>query len=239
MRLSVALAAYHGEEYIEPQLLSILEQLGTEDEVIVSDDAPGGETQRIVERLAECDKRVRYLKGNGGGVIKNFENALSNALGDVIFLSDQDDVWLPGKVEAVLKEIDLGADLVLHDTKLTDAELNVTEESFFKVNGSKKGFKENFIHNSYMGCCMAFTREICEMSLPFPEDIPMHDQWIGMLAERFGRVTFIEKPYLLHRCHGGNVTGGKTSLKDKILWRVKLAVRLKERINELQTMFHM
>lgn len=235
MRLSVALAAYHGEKYIEAQLLSILEQLGREDEVIVSDDAPGGETQKIVESLAQRDKRVRYLQGSGCGVIKNFENALSNASGDVIFLSDQDDVWLPGKVEATLREIENGADLVLHDTKLTDAELNVTQESFFKVNGSKKGFKENFIHNSYMGCCMAFTRKISEMSLPFPDGIPMHDQWIGMLAERFGKVSFIEEPYLLHRCHGDNVTGGKTTLKDKILWRAKLADCLKRRIKELQS----
>lgn len=232
MRVSVALAAYRGEKYIEAQLNSILRQLGENDEVIVSDDFPG-ETGKIVERISESDSRVRCIKGEGKGVISNFENALKACSGDVIFLSDQDDVWLPGKVEACLEEIENGASLVLHNTKLTDGELSVTEESFFKVNGSKPGFLNNCIHNSYMGCCMAFTREILNLSLPFPENIPMHDQWIGLLAEKYGKVSFIEEPFLLHRCHGENVTGGRTSLKDKIRWRFNLALNLKKRINDI------
>lgn len=233
MRISVALAAYRGEAYIEEQISSILCQLGENSELIVSGDMPGGETEKIVEAMALSDSRARYLKGGGGGVIANFENALKYASGGVIFLSDQDGVWLPGKVEACVKEIENGASLVLHDTKLTDGKLNVTDESFFKVNGSKPGFLNNYIHNSYMGCCMAFTKEMCRLSLPFPENIPMHDQWIGLLAEKYGKVSFLETPYLLHRCHGGNVTGGKTSVSDKIRWRVNLALTLGKRINEI------
>lgn len=235
MRISVALAAYHGEEFIEEQLRSILEQLGENDEILVSDDAPGGETQQKVEAMAEKDSRIRYLKGSGRGVIANFENALSNCTGDVIFLSDQDDVWLPGKVQACLKEIvENSADLVLHDTKLTDGELNVTESSFFKVNGLRKGLLNNYLRNSYMGCCMAFNRKILNMSLPFPADIPMHDQWIGLLAEKYGKVSVLEEPYLLHRCHGNNVTGGKTSAGDKIRWRFDLAKNLLKKFRELK-----
>ena len=222
MKISVCMAAYHGEKYIDSQMRSVLGQLSKGDELLVSDDAPGGETERIVCTLAAEDPRVRYLKGPGQGVVRNFESVLSAADGDVLFLCDQDDVWLPGKAEKVCAAIRDGACLVLHDAKVTDAALHVTEESFFRLHGSKPGFLRNFVRNSYMGCCMAFTREVAQKSLPFPENIPMHDQWIGLTAEKSGKVCFLQEPLLLYRQHGGNVTGGKTSLRQKLLWRLSL-----------------
>ena len=88
MKVSVALAAYNGEKYIEEQLVSILRQLRSDDEVIVSDDNPGGETEHIVRTMAASDGRIHYFKGPGKGVIKNFEYAVSKTTGDIIFLSD-------------------------------------------------------------------------------------------------------------------------------------------------------
>ena len=94
-------------------------------------------------------------KRQGEGVCRNFENAILNCSGDVIFLCDQDDVWLPNKVERVMKAIENGADVVLHDAMMTDGELNVTDESFFSLNGSKRGFVRNFLKNSYI--CLLYT----------------------------------------------------------------------------------
>lgn len=222
MKVSVCLAAYHGERYIEEQIRSILSELREGDELLVSDDDPGGETERIVRALARDDARVRYLRGEGKGVVRNFERVLSAAAGDVLFLSDQDDVWLPGKVEAVLREIGNGACLVVHDARVTDEALREIAPSFFGLRGSRPGFVRNFLRNSYMGCCMALTRQTLERALPFPPDLPMHDQWLGLSAERTGRVCFLAQPYLLYRQHGGNVTGGKTSLSQKVRWRVSL-----------------
>ena len=230
MKLSVALAAYHGEAYIEAQSASILAQLGDSDELIVSDDDPGGETGAIVQRMAAADVRIRYLAGPGQGVVKNFEHALAHCTGDVIFLSDQDDVWLPGKVAAVTAAIAGGADLVLHDAKVTDADLQVIAPSYFAAHGCTRSFLRTLLRNTYVGCCMAFTRQVLTESTPFPGDIPMHDWWIALCALRRGRsVALLPEPLLLWRRHGDNVTGGRTPLTAKLRWRLTLLRALAKR----------
>lgn len=230
MKISVALAAYHGEKYIEAQLESILSQLPSDGELIISDDDPGGETERIVASFAARDGRVIYLKGTGTGVTANFENALRHCSGEIIFLSDQDDVWLPGKVEAVLKEIDKGAALVLHDARVTDGELKTVEESFFAVHSSRSGFVPNLIRNSFVGCCMAFKRELLDIALPFPEKLPMHDWWLALLAMKHGmKVTLLPEPLICWRRHGDNVTGGKNPFSRQLVWRVRMSALLLRR----------
>ena len=164
--ISVALAAYKGEKYIEEQLLSILPQLSAADEVIVSDDRPGGATERIVKRIMADDPRVIYVEGKGRGVVQNFVNAIRYCRGDKIFLCDQDDVWLPNKVSAVMEAFDKGATLVLHNAYVTDRDLNITDYSFFEKRGSKKGFWRNIIKNSYMGC-WPLTESCSKKSCPF------------------------------------------------------------------------
>ncbi|MBR5015806.1 MAG: glycosyltransferase family 2 protein [Clostridia bacterium] len=218
MKVSVAMAAYNGEKYIEQQLESILTQLRADDEVIVSDDNPAGGTKEAVDRLG--DPRIRYVEGPGKGVIKNFEHALSLTTGDIIFLADQDDVWLPGKVAACVSEIENGATLVLHDAKVVDENLGVINESFFEINGSAPGFWKNIKKNSFMGCCMAFDAGLKDAVMPFPDNLPMHDQWIGLIAERKGKVKLLYSPYLLYRRSGDSLTGRPTSLSQKIKWRV-------------------
>ncbi|MCR5484118.1 MAG: glycosyltransferase family 2 protein [Clostridiales bacterium] len=222
MKISVCLAAYHGEKYLKEQLDSVISQLPSDGEIIVSDDDPGGETERVVREYADTDKRIKYIRGRGEGVVKNFENALSASCGDVIFLCDQDDVWLDGKVERVTAEFSKGASLVLHDAFVTDESLNVVGESFFSAHKSESGFIRNIIRNSYMGCCMAFTRDVLEMATPFPENIPMHDQWIGLIAERYGKPVLLSERLILYRRHGGNVTGGGTNAAFKIKTRAGL-----------------
>lgn len=227
MKISVALAAYKGEQYIAEQLESILSQLGENDEVIVSDDYPQGETRSIVEKYANQDKRIKYIEGKGKGVVTNFENALKACSGDVIFLSDQDDVWLPDKVSSVMAEIENGADVVLHDASVTDGALNITEPSFFAIRGSNADYTRNLIKNSFVGCCMAFTKQVMHETLPFPKDLPMHDWWIALAAIKKGyKVSLLQKPLILWRRHGGNVTGGETGFIPKIKWRVKMILSL-------------
>ena len=220
--VSVVIAAYNGEKYICEQLDSVLPQLGDGDEVIISDDNPGGGTYGAVEKYLSADSRVRYIKGPGKGVIKNFENAINASQGDHIFLCDQDDVWLDGKVSAVTDELKNGAAAVMHDAIVTDAALNPVEQSFFESRGSGTGFWKNVFKNSYIGCCMAFSKELKPCILPFPEKIPMHDQWIGLMAEKAGKVTLINKPLIYYRRHEGAVTGKKTSFSQKLLWRVEI-----------------
>lgn len=220
--ISVVLAAYKGEKYIYAQVESILKQLGENDELIISDDFPSGKTKESISELMSRDKRIVYINGPGRGVVANFELAISEARGDFIFLSDQDDVWLDGKVDRVVRELEGGADLVLHNADITDGELNKTGETAFELNRTKTGLFNNIIKNSYQGCCMAFRSELKNFILPFPKKLPMHDQWIGLMAEKHGRVSLIDEPLILYRRHGGNVTGGGSGILTKIKWRAEI-----------------
>ena len=161
----------------------------------------------MLKSLEEKDRRIFITNGPSKGVVKNFEHAIRMCSGDLIFLSDQDDVWLPDKVEKVRAAFgDKEVMAVLHDAKIVDEHLNEIEPSFFKIRGSATGFFKNLWRNSYVGCCMAFRKEMVEKILPFPETIYMHDYWIGATAEVLGKVELIKEPLILYRRHSANVT---------------------------------
>lgn len=207
MRVSVAMAAYNGSRFLKEQLESVLPQLGKEDELVVSADPSSDGTGELLRLAAEKDARIRVLQGPGRGVCANFENALRACKRELVFLCDQDDVWLPGKVKKVGAALgEEGVLLVLHDAKVTDGELRVTCGSFFRQRGTAAGILRNLLRNSYVGCCMAFRRELLPHILPFPPDLPMHDQWIGLMAEKYGKVRLLREPLLLYRRHGENAS---------------------------------
>lgn len=228
MKISVAIAAYYGEKYIEDQLRSILTQLPTDGEVVVSVDPSDDGTFDLLSRLSAADRRIVLIHGEGKGLIRNFENAIRACTGDVIFLSDQDDVWLPGKVEAVTSAFsDLDVSVVLHDASVTDGELNIIQKSFFAVHGRHDGALANWIRNSYIGCCMAFRRDICDAILPFPDNLPMHDQWIGIIGSRVGRAVYVDRPLILWRRHGNNASStSHAGVVQMLRWRLSLALSL-------------
>lgn len=197
--------------YIEEQLYSILKQLGKTDEIVVSDDGSKDGTAERLSEISRKEPRIKYIPGPCKGIIKNFENAISHCQGDYIFLSDQDDFWLNQKISFVMRCFKQGADLVLHDAIITDKDLKRISPSFFELNSSRKGYFDNLIKNSYMGCCMAFRTSVKPLILPFPNRIAMHDQWIGLVAERFCDVRFLKKPLIYYRRHEDNVTVLKRS----------------------------
>ena len=205
--ISVCVAAFNGEKYIEEQILSVLGNLDSQDEIIISDDGSSDRTRRIVDDLAEKDRRIRIIDGPRKGLIKNFENAIVHSKGDIIFLCDQDDVWKDNKVKTVLDIFgNTDCTLVMHDACIVDSNLKISGCSFFEFKKCKKGYWRNLIKNSYIGCCMAFKRSILDYAIPFPDNIPMHDQWIGLLSERVGKVEFCNEQLLLYRRHSNNAS---------------------------------
>jgi glycosyltransferase involved in cell wall biosynthesis len=234
MRVSVCLPAYNGDRYIAEQLASIL-RFDRVDEVLLSDDGSSDRTLAMIDSMS--DPRLRLLRGPGRGLAHNIEFLLHRASGEIIFLSDQDDVWLPGKVEAMLQALQ-SCDLVVSDCSVVDADLNVLHPSFFALRGSRPGVLRNLLRNRYLGCCMAFRREVLGRALPFPAELPMHDWWIGLVADAFFRVRFIDRPLLLYRRHGANTSPtserSKASLRQQLFWRWRLASQLALRAMSLQ-----
>lgn len=202
--VSVCIATYNGEKYIKEQIESILCQLTPDDEIIISDDGSKDNTVRIVDSFH--DHRIKVFINNGKhGVIFNFENALKQAAGDYIFLCDQDDVWENDKVQtctAYLKN----KDLILHDASLIDKHGKKYCNSYFSLRNSKIGYFNNLYRNSYLGCCMAFRKELLKYIFPFPKHIEMHDRWIGLQAEIYGETALVHKSLSKYRIHGNNVS---------------------------------
>lgn len=223
------MASFNGEKYIKDQIESILSQLAPDDELVISDDQSTDATQSVVESFN--DARIKLVRNPTPGLIQNFQNALIHAKGDYILLADQDDIWLAGKISQTVGALKSGAVLAVADCKIVNSDLSKTfEESFFQTVGTNTNFYRNIMKNTFMGCSMGFTRSVLEASLPFPDDIPMHDQWIALKALKMGEVKLIHKPLMLHRVHDSNAstTGKKSShsLKQQIVWRANLLKRL-------------
>lgn len=218
------MATKNGEKYLSQQLDSILTQLSDTDELIITDDTSIDRTTEIIRGYK--DPRVSLqINQEASGIPLTFEKSLIRAKGRFIFLADQDDVWLPHKVRTMLCFLD-HYDLVVSDCALADHHLTTESDSFFKINKSGKGLIRNIIRNSYMGCCMAFRRPVLEKAIPFPPDIPMHDGWIGLVAERYFKVKFVSDVLVQHRRHDRNAsTNGDESsfsLREKLMNRYRL-----------------
>ena len=213
--ISVCMATYNGEKYIKEQLSSILSQLSEKDEIIVSDDSSTDKTVEIIESFQ--DKRIKILKNN------KFRQP--NSKGDIIFLSDQDDVWVENKVEIILNQLKK-YDLIVSDAFITDKKLNITNESLFSEVNSNRGILKNIIKNTYYGCCMAFKRKVLKKALPFPKSREIgHDLWLGIIADRYFKVKFLKEKLIYFRRHENNLTTIKKSKRRliiKLLGRVKI-----------------
>ena len=226
------MATYNGEKYIRQQLGSILGQIGESDEIIISDDSSSDRTVEIIKTFD--DKRIRLLENNRfKSPAYNFENALKKAVGDIIFLSDQDDIWLENKVKIMIGLLQQ-YELVVSDCIIINENEDILQESFFKIRGSKKGLLNNLIKNSYMGCCMAFNRRILDIALPFPDNLPMHDMWIGMIGELYGKTYLCDQKLIKYRRHehSASPTCGPSpyTLIDKISFRLNLLLRIIARL---------
>ncbi len=229
MSISIAMAVFNGEKYIKEQISSILNQLDKNDEIVISYDPCSDNTYKIISKLSASDNRIKIINGPGNGIIKNFENAFLHCKNEYIFLCDQDDIWLDNKVSTVVNAFKATrADVIIHDCIVINQENKVISNSFFDMRHCKSGFLYNIIHNSYIGCCMAVRREfLMHNILPFPKNIPMHDQWIGLVAEKIGKVEFINIPLLKYRRHVNNSTGlNHSSLFNMIKFRLNLIIAL-------------
>ena len=211
IRASIALAAYNGEEYLKDQIDSILACMSDEDELIISCDPSTDHTIDIARTYELTDPRICVLLNNTPGLQQNFNNAVSHCNGKYIFLSDQDDVWLKGKIDKVINIFTTTqADMVMHDGYMVDANLNILPKSIFERYGTNDHFIPNLIRCSYWGCCMAIRADFRNVVCPFPTEPGVnHDIWIALMATRHGTIARCEEKLVLHRLHAGNVSTPK------------------------------
>lgn len=217
--ISVAMCAYNGERFISEQLKSIQGQTRLPDELIICDDASLDSTVQIARQFAAKAPFPVKISVNGQrlGVVRNFEKAVKTCSGSIIFLSDQDDLWIPEKISRMEEALrkDRAASYVLCDAIVTDEKLSATLSSYYGEAGLSAAEKRSFggseqknilikIGQSIAGCTMAFRAPLPGWVLPFPQEIKngYHDGWIALcltLSSHYG--IFLNEPLVKYRQH--------------------------------------
>lgn len=225
-RVSVALGTHNGARYLGEQLRSILAQTYPIAEIVLSDDASSDGTVELAERLidehrvtdAATPSLVILRNPVALGVTANFEQALLAASGDVIALSDQDDVWHPDRIERGLAAFARRprAELVAAEARLVDDDGAPLGATLFATLGvdvplrlrleSDAAFDEFLKRNVVTGATMMVARPLVQRAAPFPVSW-VHDEWLAMVASVGGGVAIVAEPVIDYRQHGGNQIG--------------------------------
>lgn len=204
MKISIAMATYNGAKYLPEQLQSFVDQSRLPDELVVTDDGSSDETMAILEEFsATAPFEVRYYQNKSTlGYAGNFNHAISRTSGELIFLSDQDDVWFPEKlkrIEGAAKKYP-GMLVFMNDAVLTDAQLNPI--GLTKLGQIRSG---GFPDSSFvMGCCVALRREFADLVMPISVDYPSHDSWLVRIADGMERRRVVDEGLQYYRRHGDN-----------------------------------
>lgn len=216
MKISIAMTTYNGGEYLEQQLISFANQQKLPDELIICDDRSSDDTIRILEQFskhAPFDVKI-FINDHNLGFVKNFEKALSQCNGDIIFLSDQDDSWFPNKISSILKHFNSNSQssLIIHDAKIVDENL--------KYHGSNtlsqvlRGYGSTDVYIT--GALTAIRKDLLDYALPFPENIESHDGWIHNVAKILNKREIVRTSLGFIRRHSSNTSGWVASSIKKI-----------------------
>ena len=230
-KIGIVLATYNGEKYLPQMLDSLLAQTRPADFIVAVDDGSKDSSPDILknyqDRLPLQVTRLEKNSGHRAAFSKALELARSQ-LGDndLIALADQDDVWLPQKLEILEKNMGQNS-LVFGDAQVIDADGKIIAESWRKYSNieTKISIEQQIAGiNNVTGCLSLFSANLLGTILPIPEGVTVHDRWIAMLADKQNGVAAIDSPVVQYRIHGANAVGGAATpsmsktLETQIQW---------------------
>ncbi len=216
--VDVLLPTYNGEKYLGELLDSLLTQTHKNIRIIVSDDCSTDSTPEILKEYQKKDNRIEiYLQEKNLKVVKNIEFLLKKVENKYFMLADQDDVWLPNKIEKSIQKMEQeNADLVFGDLEVVDKDLKTIYPSFGdfmllnrKINKYIDSYKLNYLYNCVTGCTIISKKEQIPNILPLPNDSKylIHDHWIALMVSLHGRLAYMPEKYIKYRQHGNNQVG--------------------------------
>ena len=235
--VAVLMATYNGEQYISEQIDSILAQTDKDWKLYIHDDGSSDNTVAIIREYAlKYPEKIVVLEGGKtGGAKNNFFYLFSQVEAPYYMCADQDDVWLPEKIQTTRNAMnklqgtdaledgaDTGKDenpcLVFTDLTVVDGQLQVIAEKMSAYQGldcQKVSFNRVLIQNVVTGCTMMANRSLRDelVKLNDYRDVLMHDWWAALVAAAFGKITFINEPTILYRQHGKNSVGAQNANK--------------------------
>ncbi|MGD9718978.1 MAG: glycosyltransferase family 2 protein, partial [Sulfurimonadaceae bacterium] len=238
-QISIVLATYNGERYLDKQLDSLVQQTVAPYEIIICDDNSQDNTLSIAQKYKTKLPLKIYKNEVNLGFTKNFEAALQKATGDFILPCDQDDIWESTKLETLLAAIGKNS-LVYADSLLVDENGNSLEKTLaqkLKNNFISSHSALNFLYdNSVSAHAMMFKKELLDLLFPFPTQT-YFDTYIAATAASLEGVVYVDKTLVHYRQHTNNTLGNKKKIKRSLLEKVneKHAKKLQENQRMLQT----
>jgi glycosyltransferase involved in cell wall biosynthesis len=214
MKISVVMTTYNGGKYLEQQIESILAQTLQPAEFIVCDDCSADGTVAILEKYSKLHRLTYAVNEKQLGLIDNFRKAVALAASDnYVALSDQDDEWLPDKLErsaALLQKMDQSLPCMVHtDLILVDEQGNVLNNSFRNELGQanyQHNLQSLLFGNFVTGCTMMINPELKRFFAEMPGNIRFHDAWIALAAFTFGETAEVLEPTIRYRKHDNNLS---------------------------------
>ncbi len=239
--ISIVLATYNGEKYIKEQLESIINQSFKDFEILILDDKSEDNTLEIIKDYEKKYDFIRVIQNKKrAGVIKNFEKGISLTNGDFISLSDQDDIWERDKLLMqynAIKDYNIPA-MVHSDLSIINEKGEKNCNSFFKKKGyffpKKKSVDILISRSGVMGNTIMFNKKLKNLILPFYKEIPMHDYYIGVIAELYGKRITLNQKLVRYRIHSSNIGNKQKNLKEKITGFFKDNLPYQDRIEFLE-----
>ncbi len=207
--ISVALATYNGELFLKVQLDSILQQTLAVNEIVIVDDASSDNTVNIIKEHQRNYPFIKLIQNASNyGPTKSFGIAVNNCLGDLIILSDQDDIWYKNKVSVLVDNIG-NAKLIHHDANLIDDSGNKIGESLLRfINYHPiESFFVRLIREGVHGCCLMMKKEVAYAARNIPAEFIYHDFFYNLVACSLGDIKTINLPLMSYRLHGNNACG--------------------------------
>lgn len=221
MKINIVMSTYNGERYLADQIKSIQQQTFTDWNLLIRDDGSKDTTPEIIRAFAAQDKRIRFIndgENDNYGVIKSFYHLVKFESADYYFFSDQDDIWLPEKLEITLtgaKNEEKGKPLLVYtDLKVVNQELTVLQESMIRSQSHHANtmLVQELTENTVTGGTMMINHALADKWQLY-EGLLMHDWYLALLAAALGKLIYIDKPTQLYRQHEANVLGARTQDK--------------------------
>ncbi|WP_406538652.1 glycosyltransferase [Fibrobacter sp.] len=235
MKICITLATYNGEKYLAQMLDSLVAQTRPADVIIAVDDGSKDSTCEILERYKDkLPLEITKFEKNRGHRA-SFSTALENASelladDDLIFLADQDDIWLPNKLEVMSQKIG-DSSMIFGDAEIIDGDGVVTESSWRKKACIVEHLSQQALLTGYTnvtGCMVAFKAKLLKTVLPIPQDVPVHDQWITLCATAENGYGAIADKVIQYRIHGNNAIGeGNKTWSEKLQTNLQWAKAVK------------
>ncbi|WP_105118090.1 glycosyltransferase family 2 protein [Streptococcus suis] len=226
MKVNILMSTYNGQQFLAEQIRSIQDQTYTDWTLLVRDDGSSDKTRAVLQDFARQDSRIRLIdveEQKNLGVIKSFHRLVQYEKADYYFFSDQDDVWLPDKLEVSLQEARLYPTdqplMVYMDLTVVNQDLQVMTESMIRSQSHHANTElvQELTENTVTGGVAMINHALAEL-WSGTEDILMHDWYLALLASALGKLVFIDKPGELYRQHADNVLGARTLSKRFKKW---------------------